>query len=103
MDFTIALFLNRLGRGSIDGLTEIVCEVPLLLPVPLVAALFAVVMCLSRVHDGMHYPTDVLAGSALGMVYGALAIQAVGKARGEVARHRAARLGEPRATASGAP
>ncbi len=37
-------------------------------------ALFAVVMCFSRVHNGMHYPTDVLVGSALGVGYGALAI-----------------------------
>jgi len=39
--------------------------------------LFAVVMCLSRVHNGMHYPTDVLAGSLLGIGYGALAIWAM--------------------------
>ena len=200
MDFIVALFVNRLGRGSIDPLTEIVCEVPLLvalwlvllvlalrfdqrdgrrvalavvlavalhfliseallkhlvlaelpmrvrpylahpgeivpvgyrftdssfpsshaastaailavfghgyrrfLPVPLVAVLFAFVMCFSRVHNGMHYPTDVLAGSALGVAYGALAIRAVGKAAGEIARRRAARVGEPSATPSGAP
>jgi len=48
--------------------------------------LFALAMCLSRVHNGMHYPTDVLAGSALGVAYGALAIAAMGV----VARRRAA-------------
>jgi undecaprenyl-diphosphatase len=38
--------------------------------------LFALTMCLSRVHNGMHYPTDVLAGSILGVGYGAAAIWA---------------------------
>ena len=50
------------------------------------AASFALVMCLSRVHNGMHYPTDVLAGSILGLAYGALAIRGTV----ELARRRAA-------------
>jgi undecaprenyl-diphosphatase len=172
MDFAIALFLNQLGRGTLDAFTEIVCEVPLLValwialltlalrfdrqdgrrvalavavavvlhfviseallkhlvlaelpmrvrpylahpgeiePVghrfadssfpsshaastaailtvfgygyrrfpsaPLAAALFLLVMDFSRVHNGMHYPTDVLAGSLLGVAYGALALR----------------------------
>jgi undecaprenyl-diphosphatase len=39
-------------------------------------AAFALLMCFSRVHNGMHYPTDVLTGSLLGIAYGALAIRA---------------------------
>jgi undecaprenyl-diphosphatase len=172
MDLALAHFLNQLGRGTIDGLTEGVCEVPLLLalwaglvilvlrldreagrrialgvllavmlhfliseallkhlvlaelpmrvrpylahpdeivPVghrfidssfpsshcastaaivtvlgygyrrfqlaPALAAAFVLLMCFSRVHNGMHYPSDVLTGALLGVAYGALAIR----------------------------
>jgi membrane-associated phospholipid phosphatase len=27
-------------------------------------------MALSRVHNGMHYPTDVLVGTLMGVIYG---------------------------------
>lgn len=49
-------------------------------------AAFALVMCFSRVHNGMHYPTDVLAGSLLGVGYAVLAIRGVE----ELIRRRAA-------------
>lgn len=48
---------------------------------------FVVLMCLSRVHNGMHYPTDVLTGSVLGVGYGMLAIRAMA----EIVRRREAR------------
>ena len=35
---------------------------------------FVLLMAFSRMHDGMHYPTDVLAGSLLGLGYGLLAV-----------------------------
>ena len=38
------------------------------------AALFVLLMAFSRVHNGMHYPTDVLAGTVLGLGYGWLAV-----------------------------
>ncbi len=38
---------------------------------------FCVVMCFSRMHNGMHYPTDVLTGSILGVAYGLAAIRIV--------------------------
>ena len=49
---------------------------------------FLAVMAFSRLHDGMHYPTDVLTGSALG-IYG---IGAVFLERGWTARRTARKL-----------
>jgi undecaprenyl-diphosphatase len=39
------------------------------------AVLFTILMAFSRTHNGMHYPTDILAGIALGIVYGTIAIK----------------------------
>lgn len=39
------------------------------------AAAFAVFMAYARIHNSMHYPSDVLAGAALGVLYGILAIK----------------------------
>lgn len=36
-----------------------------------------VAMDFARVHNGMHYPSDVLSGTVFGVVYGAVAIAAV--------------------------
>lgn len=38
------------------------------------ALLFALVMAFARIHNGLHYPTDVLAGTALGIAYGLTAV-----------------------------
>jgi undecaprenyl-diphosphatase len=43
--------------------------------------LFVIAMSLARVHNGMHYPTDVLAGTILGVLYGAIAIWVVARWR----------------------
>ena len=37
-------------------------------------AVFCVAMAFSRVHNGMHYPSDVLSGTFFGILYGAAAI-----------------------------
>ena len=36
--------------------------------------LFTIAMAFSRIHNGMHYPTDVLAGAILGIIYGLIGI-----------------------------
>ncbi len=41
------------------------------------AALAVLLMAFSRVHNGMHYPSDVLAGIFLGMIYGLTAVYSV--------------------------
>lgn len=38
------------------------------------AAIFALFMAFARIHNGMHYPSDILAGAGLGMLYGWVAI-----------------------------
>lgn len=38
------------------------------------AIIFVLLMAFSRIHNGMHYPTDVLFGTVLGIGYGFLAI-----------------------------
>jgi undecaprenyl-diphosphatase len=38
------------------------------------ALLFVLVMGFARIHNGLHYPTDVLAGIILGIAYGLTAI-----------------------------
>jgi membrane-associated phospholipid phosphatase len=38
-----------------------------------------VLMGLSRIHNGMHYPTDVLIGIIMGLLYGTLGLIAIKK------------------------
>jgi undecaprenyl-diphosphatase len=44
-----------------------------------VMGMFVLFMAFARMHDGMHYPSDVLAGSTLGIVDGVIAIYFVNK------------------------
>jgi len=59
--------------GTALIMTLLIRELPLLRPV---AILFTFLMAFSRMHNGMHYPTDVLAGTLLGIGYGLLGIWA---------------------------
>lgn len=45
--------------------------------VPAIA--FVLLIAFSRMHNGMHYPTDVLAGIVFGIGYGAVAVWVVGR------------------------
>jgi len=47
------------------------------------ALIFVLIMAFSRMHNGMHYLSDVLMGSFLGIIYGLLAIYIVKKIRKE--------------------
>ena len=55
------------------------------------AVCMAVVMGLSRLYVGVHFPSDVLAGAAIGSLCGLLGASAVRKARGAWERTRASR------------
>ena len=41
------------------------------------ALVFALFMAFSRIHNGMHYPSDVLFGALFGLIYGFIAVKAV--------------------------
>jgi len=45
------------------------------------ALIFVLFMAFARMHNGMHYPTDVIAGTILGIGYGLLSIWIVNKIR----------------------
>lgn len=45
-------------------------------------------MCFARLHNGMHYPTDVLTGSLLGLGYGLLAVRLAPKISARLAAGR---------------
>lgn|GEM_PF-505681 len=45
----------------------------------LVALSFIIILAFSRVHNGMHYPTDVLSGAILGFGYGWLTIYLINR------------------------
>jgi len=40
---------------------------------------FVLLMTFARMHNGMHYPSDILVGSILGIIYGAVSIYFVNK------------------------
>lgn len=45
------------------------------------SGLFVLLLVFSRLHNGMHYPSDIIVGSALGVGYGFLSILIVNKIR----------------------
>jgi undecaprenyl-diphosphatase len=55
-------------------LTVLVYFYPIIWPL---ALLYAIFMAYTRLHNGMHYPSDVLGGTILGILYGIAAIYLV--------------------------
>lgn len=45
------------------------------------ALIFILLMTFARMHNGMHYPSDVIAGTVLGIGYGLLSVWIVNKIR----------------------
>jgi undecaprenyl-diphosphatase len=43
------------------------------------AILFSLFMAFARIHNGMHYPSDVIAGTGFGILYGLVAVWAAKK------------------------
>jgi len=43
------------------------------------AVIFVILMAFSRMHNGMHYPSDVIGGTILGLIYSQLAVYWVNK------------------------
>ncbi|HCU71189.1 MAG TPA: hypothetical protein DIC35_05575 [Candidatus Moranbacteria bacterium] len=39
-----------------------------------ISSIFLIFMAYARMHNGMHYPSDIVAGTALGMLYGLIGI-----------------------------
>ena len=61
------------------GLTALPSLMPTLIPWTFTSILLilAVLIALSRLYVGVHYPTDVLAGTVIGILLGILAKRAV--------------------------
>lgn len=45
----------------------------------IISIVAVLIMMFSRIHNGMHYPSDVLAGAVFGIVYGLAGVWAAGK------------------------
>jgi len=64
-------FPSRHMSANLSLLTVVVYFHPTIIPI---AIIWAILTALARLHNGMHYLSDVVAGAILGIVYGMLAI-----------------------------
>ncbi len=62
-----ASFPSSHMSSTVAIITVIICSYKKYWPV---GALFVLAMGFARIHNGVHYPTDVLGGIALGILYG---------------------------------
>ncbi len=70
-NFSDSSFPSSHVSSVIGGLIVVYAAFPSAWPALVV---FAILLSLSRLYNGMHYPTDVLAGIILGFIYGFLTL-----------------------------
>jgi len=70
-------------------------------PVWPLAIFFLLFMAFSRVHNGMHYPTDVLAGAVFGIIYGVIAVKVINSLQAPPISHSANPLAKSKTYHSG--
>ena len=66
-NFSDSSFPSSHMASVTGGLVILFSFFPATLPLLL---LFGLLLAFSRLHNGMHYPSDILAGIALGLIYG---------------------------------
>lgn len=69
--FSDSSFPSSHMASSVGMLWALTYFFPFIWPAALV---FAIIMAFIRMHNGMHYPSDILAGIFLGVIYGELGI-----------------------------
>jgi membrane-associated phospholipid phosphatase len=70
-NFSDSSFPSSHVSSVVGGLVILYSVYPLAWPA---LVLFAILLGLSRLHNGMHYPSDILAGIVLGLGYGWLTL-----------------------------
>lgn len=68
-NFSDSSFPSSHVSSVVGGLVILYAAFPFAWPALIV---FAILLALSRLHNGMHYPTDILAGVVLGLAYGCI-------------------------------
>lgn len=66
-NFSDSSFPSSHMASVTGGLIVLHSFYPMLLPL---LVLFAIILGISRIYNGMHYPSDILAGIILGFIYG---------------------------------
>lgn len=71
---------------SMAGAVPMFCELPKKMGVP--ALVLAVLICLSRLYVGVHYPTDVLCGALVGVFAAVCAMRITRGKKGHSVKHK---------------
>lgn len=70
-NFSDSSFPSSHVASVVGGLIVLNSMFPFLWPA---FVIFAILLALSRLHNGMHYPSDIVAGVILGIIYGYLTL-----------------------------